>query len=46
MISEIDCVPTDAKNIDSDLTLGMISKNKYSKGKQQKQRCRIGKRDP
>ena len=37
LISEIDCVPPDAKNLDSDLTLGMISKNKYSKGKKQNQ---------
>ena len=36
LISEIDCVPPDAKNIDSDLALGMISKDKYSKGRKQK----------
>ena len=32
MISEIDCVPPDPQNIDTDLTLGQVSKNRYSKG--------------
>ena len=32
LISEIDCVPPNAQNIDSDLSLGMMSSKRYSKG--------------